>query len=107
MFWSTAWAQAAAGATPQGPSALEQFLPLGLMLLVLYFLILRPQSKKAKEHSNFVSQLKKGDRVVTSSGILGEVQGVTEKFATLEVADNVNIRILKSQIAGLAKEGNP
>ena len=104
MFSSTAFAQATGGAAAGGPSPLENFAPLLLMLVVLYFFVMRPQGKQAKEHGNFVKNLKRGDRVLTSSGIFGEVQGVDEKFATLEIATNVKVRILKSQIAGFAKE---
>jgi preprotein translocase subunit YajC len=105
MFSSTAFAQTAAGGT-SSPNPLESFAPLLVMLVVLYFFVMRPQRKQASEHANFIKNLKRGDRVLTSGGIFGEVQAVDDKFATLEIADDVRVRILKSQIAGYAKEGN-
>jgi preprotein translocase subunit YajC len=98
MFMNVAYAQAAGGAAP-APSAIEQFLPFIVVFVIFYFLIIRPQGKKVKVHSDFISKLKRGDSVLTSSGILGTIEGLTEKFVTLEVADGVRIRILKSQIS--------
>ncbi|MCC6278428.1 MAG: preprotein translocase subunit YajC [Oligoflexia bacterium] len=81
--------------------------PIAAMFVIFYFLIIRPQGKKQKEHQKLLEGIKRGDQVITSGGILGEVAGTTDRVVTLQIADNVRIRILKSQIAGLAKEGNP
>jgi len=76
-----------------------QFVPIGVMFAVMYFLMIRPQSNKAKAHQTFVSSLKRGDEVVTASGILGRIEGLTEQFVTLEISPDVRIKILRSQIA--------
>lgn len=102
MFFSIpAWAQDAA---PKGPSTFEQFLPFILVFAVFYFFIIRPQTKRAKTHSQFLGGLKRGDEVITNGGILGRIEGITEKFVTLEVSDGVRLRILKNQIAASAVE---
>ena len=100
MFWSVAHAQGGA----QGPSALEQLVPWILIFAVFYFFLIRPQSKQRKEHQKFLSEMKRGDEVLTMSGILGTVEGLTEKYVTLEVSEGVRFKILRSQIAGYAKE---
>jgi preprotein translocase subunit YajC len=96
LLVSTAYAQAAAGAQP---SALEMFGPFVLMFVVFYFLLIRPQGKRQKAHQKFLSELRRGDEVVSSSGILGKIDGLTDQFVTLEVADGVKIKMLRSQIA--------
>lgn len=87
------------------PSAFEMFaLPLG-MILILYFLVFRPQQKKAKEHSKLLEELKPGDEVVTSGGIIGKVRSVAEKFVTLEVSSGTSIKVVKSNISAATKAG--
>jgi preprotein translocase subunit YajC len=103
MFWSTAYAQASSAQ----PSLFESFLPLVVIFGIFYFLIIRPQARKMKQHQKALGALKKGDAVLTSGGILGTIEGITDKWVTLEVADGVRIKALKSQIAGLAKDANP
>ncbi len=95
--------QAGAPLTPPAPSMTSMILPLGLMFAVFYFLLIRPQSKKMKEHEKMVGGLQKGEEVVTQSGILGKIYGVTDKVITLEVDNNVKIRVLKTQIASVLK----
>lgn len=85
---------------PTQPSAIEMFLPFIAIFVIFYFLIIRPQSKKLKQQESFLSQLKRGDEVVTASGILGTIDGLTEHIATLEIANNVKIKVLRKQIAG-------
>lgn len=82
------------------PSTLEMLLPFVAMFAIFYFLIIRPQGKKMKEHEKFVKDLKRGDSVVTASGILGTIDGLTEQIVTLEIASGVKIKLLKKQIAG-------
>lgn len=92
-----------APAQGQQPSLLEAVFPFVIMFVILYFMLLRPQMKKQKEHQTFVTTLKRGDEVITQSGILGKIEGMTEQFVTLEIADGVRIKMLRSQIAGSAQ----
>ena len=87
----------------QQPGGLMAFAPFVLMFGVLYFLVLRPQQKKMKEQQNMISSLKQGDEVVTASGLLGKLTGITDKVVTLEVADNVRLKVLKNQISQVVK----
>ncbi len=75
------------------------FLPLILLFAVFYFLLIRPQQRRAKTHRSFIDNLKKGDRVVTSGGMYGTITGVTDLAVTLEVAEKVRVKVLKSAIA--------
>jgi preprotein translocase subunit YajC len=79
------------------------FLPFVLMFAVVYFLMIRPQQKKVKEQQDMMSQLKQGDEILTNSGILGTVRGITEKVVTVEIADNVKVKMLKSQVSQVVK----
>lgn len=103
MFTSNALAQAAAPAQ-QAPSAWMQALPFVALIAIVYILMIRPQNKKMKEQQTYLSSLKKGDEVLTTAGIFGTIEGLTDKFVTLEIADGVNIRVLRSQIHSSAKE---
>ena len=96
-FLSTAFAQSSGDASSQ--SAFFQFIPLILILVVFWFLIIRPQQKKQKEHTRIVSSLKKGDKVVTNGGIFGTISKVGEDRITLEVASKLNIQIERHQVA--------
>jgi preprotein translocase subunit YajC len=79
------------------------FLPLILLFVVFYFLLIRPQQKRAKTHKTFMENLKKGDRVVTSGGLYGTITGVTDDAVTIEIAEKVRVKILKSAVADYAK----
>jgi preprotein translocase subunit YajC len=72
-----------------------------LMFAVMYFLVLRPQSKKAKEHQKMLSELKKGDDVVTQGGIIGKISGIKDNEVTLQVQEGVRLRVQRSAITGL------
>lgn len=101
MFLTNAFAQTAA--TPEtaaAPPGWMQFVPIVFMIAVFYFLVMRPQAKKAKEHQDFIGNLKRGDQVVTDSGILGRIEGMTDSVITLEIAEGTRIKILKSRILG-------
>lgn len=87
-----------AGAPQQAPSWM-QFVPFLVIIGVFYFFLIRPQAKKQKETASFLSGLKNGDLVITQSGILGRITGLTETIATLEVASEVHIKVLRSQIS--------
>ena len=95
-FFSIAYAQSAGDASSQ--SAFFQFIPLILILVVFWFLIIRPQQKKQKEHARMVSNLKKGDKVVTNGGIFGTITKVGEDRITLEVGSKLNIQIERHQV---------
>jgi preprotein translocase subunit YajC len=97
-----AWAQA--GASP-GNSPLAFPLMMVAFVAIFYFLLLRPQQKKAKEHQVMVSKLANGDEVVTSGGVLGRITEVGDAFVTIEVADGVRIKIQKSQVTSLMPKG--
>ena len=100
---SDAWAQAAPSGGPT-----SQFMPLLMMVLfvgVFYFLLIRPQQKKAREHQALVSKLAAGDEVVTNGGVLGRVTDVGETFVTLEVAEGVRIKVQRFQISALMPKG--
>lgn len=104
MFFLTyAYAQTAATGTEAAagsPPGWMQFVPIVFMIAVFYFLVMRPQAKKAKDHQSFITNLKRGDQVVTDSGILGRIEGMTEAVITLEIAEGTRIKILKSRILG-------
>jgi preprotein translocase subunit YajC len=77
-------------------------MPVGF-LFIMYFFIIRPQQKKAKDQSDLLTNLKAGDEVVTTGGIIGKVRAVAEAFVTMEVANNVAIKVVKSHVTGLTK----
>ena len=85
------------------PEALVQMLPLALILGVFYFLLIRPQQQQAKTHEEFVKGLKRGELVVTSSGLYGRVVELRDEDVTLEIAPNVRVRFLRSKIDSAVK----
>jgi preprotein translocase subunit YajC len=105
IFPSLAFAdQAAAPASgQQAPSMAGMLMPFLLMFGVIWLMILRPQQKRMKDQNEMLKQLKHGDEVLTSSGILGKITGITEKVVTVEVADNVRVKMLKSQVTQVIK----
>lgn len=86
-----------------GPNPIATYLMIGAMIVVIYFMLMRPQQKEKKKHEDFLSTLKKGDEVATTGGMLGKVYEVKGTIVALEVSNNVRVRVLKSQIAGLAR----
>ncbi len=92
-----AWAQTVPGMG--GPGQLLSFLPLVLVFVIFYFLLIRPQQKKSKDHQEMVKKLKKNDEVMTSGGIYGKVVALADTVVTLEVAPNVRIRVHRPQIS--------
>ncbi len=81
------------------------FLPLILIFVVFYFLLIRPQSKRAKEHKKMVEALGKGDEVVTNGGILGKISDVGDNFVTVKIAENVEIKVQKHAVANVMPKG--
>jgi preprotein translocase subunit YajC len=101
---NSANAQAAGGAAG-GPSMLNTLLLPALLLVVFYFLLIRPQSKRAKEQREMLSKVAVGDEIATTGGILGKVTEVGEQFLSLEIADGVNIKLQKFQVAQVLPKG--
>ena len=97
FFISQAWAAEA----PGQPDPIMSFLPLILIFAVFYFLLIRPQQKRAKEHKAMVQALKKGDWVVTTGGLLGRVTDLGENFVKLQVADGVELKVQRPAVAAL------
>jgi preprotein translocase subunit YajC len=100
---SNAYAQTAAAAGPM--DSVMQFLPIILMFAVLYFLMIRPQMKKAKEHKALLESLAKGDEVVTQGGLAGRIAKVGDDFVTISIADNVDIQMQKAAISLVLPKG--
>lgn len=90
----------------EGSNPFMMFVPIILIFVVFYLILIRPQQKKQKEHKNLLSQLKKGDRVVTNGGIYGTIVDAKEHVAVLKVAENVKIEIIKSAIATIIEKKN-
>ena len=105
MDWliSTASAQAQSGAS--GQTGMLNMLLLPLMFVVFYFLLIRPQTKRAKEHRAMVAALEVGAEVVTNGGILGKVTELGEQYVTLEIADGVNVKIQRATVAQVLPKG--
>jgi preprotein translocase subunit YajC len=100
FFISNAWAQDGGE-----PSMLISFLPLILIFVIFYFLLIRPQTKRAKEHRNMVSELKNGDEVITGGGIVGRITEAGEQFLKVEVADGVILKIQRQTVAHVLPKG--
>jgi preprotein translocase subunit YajC len=98
----SAWAQAG---TPSSSSQLAPLLMMVVFIGIFYFLLIRPQQKKAKDHQSMIAKLSVGDEVVTSGGILGRVTDVGDTFVTLEIADSVRIKVQKGQVSSLMPKG--
>ena len=100
-----AYAQAAPGVG--GPGPLVTILPFILIFVIMYFMVIRPQQKKAKEHQEMLGKLKRNDEVMTSGGIYGKVMDLKETVVTLEVAPNVRIRVHRPQISAVLTAEKP
>ena len=105
MFISNAYAQVPAAADPGLMGNLTTFAPLLIMFVVMYFLMIRPQQKRAKEQKAMMDALGKGDEVVTAGGILGRVAKVADTYVTIEVSTNTEIVVQKSAITTLLPKG--
>ncbi len=105
FFISDAMAEAAPAAAQQQPGLLEALFPFIVLFIVFYFLLIRPQSKRAKEHKKMVEALAKGDEVLTQGGVYGKIIEVTEEAVTVEVADNVQIKLQRAAVASVLPKG--
>ena len=91
--------------TATGQSGLLGFLPLVVIFVLFYFLLIRPQQKKQKEHRSMVDALSSGDEIVTGGGVLGKVTDVGDQFVTVEIADGVSIKVQKHTIGAVLPKG--
>ena len=106
MFISSAFAQSAPAAGGDMQSTLMSMLPLALMFVVLYFVMIRPQMKKQKEHTAMISALAKGDEVITGGGLLGKVSTLGDTFIGLEVSSGVEIQVQRSAVIQVLPKGS-
>lgn len=104
LLISNAEAQTTTAAATAGADFL-QFLPIVLMFVVVYFMMIRPQQKKAKEHQAMTSALQKGDEVVTQSGIAGKISKVGDNFIAVEIAEGTTVQVQKSAVGALLPKG--
>ena len=102
MLISEAWAQGAGAAPGFG---MENMLLIVLMFVVLYFLMIRPQMKRAKEHKGMIEALQKGDEVVTAGGVLGRISRINENYITLEIASNIEIQVQRPAVQLVLPKG--
>ena len=102
MLINPAWAQASGGASGGG---IESMILIVLMFGVLYFLMIRPQMKRAKEHKSMIDALQKGDEVVTSGGVIGRISKINENYVTLEVSDKVEILVQRPAVQLVLPKG--
>lgn len=102
MFIRNAYAE---GVAPAAGSGIMEFLPLVALVAVFYFLVLRPQSKRAKEHKVMIAALQRGDEVVTVGGEVGLVSKVFEQYVGIELAENVEVTVQKSAIQSVLPKG--
>jgi preprotein translocase subunit YajC len=100
FFISSAYAQQAA---PQG--SLLDLWPLVVIFIAFYFLLIRPQQKKQKEHGQMVAALQVGDEVMTAGGILGRITGISEHYAVVQISDNTEIKIQKNSVSAVMPKG--
>ena len=104
MFVTPAFAQAAGGAS----SAFSSFVPLISIFAIMYFLMIRPQQKKAKQHKAMIDSLRRGDQVVTSGGVLGKVSKVSDDgIVEIEIAEGVKVRVMRATIAQVLNKTEP
>ena len=106
MFISNAYAQAAPAAGGDLTSSLTSMLPLVLMFVVLYFIMIRPQMKKQKEHRAMIEALAKGDEVLTSGGLLGRVTALGDANLSLQVAPGVEVQVQRSAVVQVLPKGS-
>lgn len=100
-----AYAQAAGPAQPQGGGLGMMLMPL-ILIAVMYFLMIRPQMKRSKEHRSMLEALSRGDEVITNGGLAGVVTDIGDNFVTVEIADNVRVRVQKSAVGNVLPKGS-
>src|SRR5690606_18642581 len=108
MLISSAYAQAAGAPSGGLDSQLMSFLPLILIFVVFYFLLIRPQQKRMKQHKEMLGSIRRGDRIVTNGGIIGLVtKVVNQDEVQLEIADNVRVRVMRSMVSSVLAKTEP
>jgi len=105
VFISSAFAQTAPAAAADTPSTLMSMLPLVLMFVVLYFVMIRPQMKKQKEHRSMLEALAKGDEVVTSGGMLGKINNLGDNYVGVEIASGVEVQVQRQAVVQVLPKG--
>jgi preprotein translocase subunit YajC len=103
MFISDAWAQLTGGA---GGGGFESIFLIVAMFAVLYFLMIRPQMKRAKEHKTMVDALQKGDEIITAGGVLGKITRVGESYVSVEISNNVEIQVQRAAVQTVLPKGS-
>ncbi|PIE67599.1 MAG: preprotein translocase subunit YajC [Deltaproteobacteria bacterium] len=101
-----AMGQGGASAAGGGSAGFASFVPLILMFVIFYFLLIRPQQKKTKEHRQMIDNLRTGDRIITSGGIHGRVTGVSENDLTVEIAEKVRVKVNRASVSALVTTGS-
>lgn len=104
---SVAYAMGQSGSAGQSMGGFSAFVPVIIMFVIFYFLIIRPQQKKTKEHQVMINNLKKGDSIITSCGIHGRVTALDETIITVEIADKVRVKINRPNVAMLKQSAQP
>lgn len=104
MFITPAFAQ---GGPAGGGNFLLQLLPFLMIFAIIYFLIIRPQQRRIKDHRDMVSAIRRGDTVVTSGGLIGKVTKVDETELTIDIAENTRVRVVRSTVAEVRSKGEP
>jgi len=89
-----------------GGNPISMFIPIVGMLVIFYFLLIRPQQKRQKETTRMLESLRKGDRIVTASGLYGTISGMKDNVVVVKIAENVKVEMLKSSISGLVEKGS-
>jgi preprotein translocase subunit YajC len=107
MFITEAFAQSAGGGGGSATSMLVQFMPIILIFVIMYFLILRPQQTKARQHREMVANLRRGDTVVTSGGLIGKVAKVDENELLVELAEGIRVKVVRGMVAEVRAKGEP
>lgn len=102
-----AYAMGTGGGAGEGVGGFGAFVPLILMFAIFYFLLIRPQQKKQKEHRQMIGNLKKGDRIMTAGGIYGRITGVDEATVTVEIAEKVRVKVNRGNISALIQSSPP
>lgn len=104
FFISDAMAEGAANGAQAG-SPMGSLLFMVVIFAVFYFMLIRPQSKRAKEHKKMTENLQKGDEVITNGGVLGKITGITDEYLTVQIAENVEVKIQRGAVATLLPKG--
>ena len=91
------------GGAGEGAGGFAGFIPLILMFVIFYFLLIRPQQKRTKEHRTMVANLKKGDKIITSGGLHGRITGMDDATLTVEIADKVRVKVARANVSGLSQ----